>query len=595
MSIRMKSVLAIAALLFGAVAQPLLAKGTDGERFNAWLASEWEADLKRSPVQATSIGDERYNDQFTDFMTAEFREESKRLVRQRMVALKKFDRNKLNGQDRLSFDIYQMNLESALEAERFPDWMLPLNQFGSMPAFMAQMGAGKSIQPFRNTHDYDNWLKRLDKAVPSIDTMIGNLQAGVKSGVVQPRPIVEKVLPQLQTLIVDDVEKSVFWGCMESFPEGVSSTDQERLKKQYKALLTNKVMPAYRKLHDYVKNDYLPHTRTSTAWSALPDGKAWYAYMVKEMTTTELSPDEIHALGLKEVARIRNEMDAVRKQVKFDGNLHAFFKHLQTAPEFFFEKPEDVLARYRELQQDINKRLPKLFDVFPKADYELREVEAFRAQSASGASYQEPSADGSRPGVFYVNTYNLKAQPKWGTETLSLHEASPGHHFQVALSQEIETLPAFRRFGTYYVAYGEGWALYAESIGKELGLFTDPYQWFGRLNDEQLRAMRLVVDTGLHHKGWTREQAIQYMTDNSALADTDIVSEVERYIVMPGQALGYKIGQLEMTRLRAEAEAALGNKFDIKAFHRVLLTDGALPMKVLRTKVQEWVATTAKK
>ena len=586
----MKSTVVMSALLWGATALPLAAASTEGERFNEWLATQWEAELKRSPIQATSIGDERYNDKFVNFMTAEFREESKRLVRTQLSELRKFDRSKLDGQNRLSFDIYQMNLESAIEGERFPDWMQPLNQFGSAPAFLAQMGSGKSIQPFRDTKDYDNWLKRLDSAIAAIDTMIGNMQQGVKNGVVQPKPIMEKVLPQLQALIVEDVEKSVFWGCMQNFPESISAADQRRLKKQYKALLNDKVMPAYRRLLDYVKNDYLPHTRTSTAWSALPDGKAWYAYRVKEMTTTDLNPDVIHDIGLKEVARIRDEMDQVRKQVKFKGDLHAFFKHLQTAPEFFFEKPEDVLARYRELQTDINARLPKLFDVFPKADYEIREVEAFRAQSAAGASYQEPSADGSRPGVFYVNTYNLKAQPKWGTETLSLHEASPGHHFQSALSQEVESLPSFRRFGTYYVAYGEGWALYAESIGKELGLFTDPYQWFGRLNDEQLRAMRLVVDTGLHHKGWTREQAIQYMADNSALADTDIVAEVERYIAIPGQALGYKIGQLEMTRLRAEAEATLGDKFDVKAFHRVMLLDGPLPMKVLRMKTEEWIA-----
>jgi uncharacterized protein (DUF885 family) len=284
-------------------------------------------------------------------------------------------------------------------------------------------------------------------------------------------------------------------------------------------------------------------------------------------------------------------MEQVRQQVGFQGDLHAFFKHLQDDPRYYYSKPEDLLNGYRDLQKKVNGLLPKLFDIQPKADYEVREVEAFRAESAAGASYESPSADGSRPGVFYVNTFNLKAQPIFGMETLSLHEASPGHHFQIAIAQEDKHLPAFRRFGGGYVAYAEGWALYAESLGKELGLFTDPYQWYGRLSDEQLRAMRLVVDTGLHAKGWSREKAIQYMLDNSSMVESDVRAEVERYLVIPGQALGYKIGQFEIRNLRTEAEAALGPKFDIKAFHRVVLTAGAVPMAVLGEVVRDWVRT----
>ena len=283
-------------------------------------------------------------------------------------------------------------------------------------------------------------------------------------------------------------------------------------------------------------------------------------------------------------------MNAVRREVKFDGDLKSFFKHLQDDPRYYYTQPSELISGYRDLQKKINALLPKMFDIAPKADYEVREVEAFRAEGAAGASYLQASADGSRPGIFYINTFNLKAQPTFGMETLSLHEASPGHHFQGSIAQEIESLPKFRRFDTYYVAYSEGWALYAESIGKELGLFTDPYQWYGRLSDEQLRAMRLVVDTGLHHKGWSRQQAIDYMLANSSMAESDVVSEVERYIVSPGQALGYKIGQLEISRLRRQAEVALGPRFDVKKFHRVVLTDGALPMSVLATKVREWVA-----
>jgi uncharacterized protein (DUF885 family) len=586
----------LAALAAVALAAPAHAapKPDEGARFNAWLDQVWEESLVRDPISATAIGDERYNDKVVDFTTAAWRADNRRFVERQLKELQGFDRGKLAGQDRLSYDILKADLEESLEGERFPGWMQPLNQFGSMPGFLAQMGSGRSIQPFRHTKDYDDWYARLKGALPIVDGMIANMRLGMAKGVTQPRPIMEKVLPQIAAHVVDDPEQSIFWGPLKAFPDAVPAADRERLTAQYRALIAEQVIPAYRRLHAFVKDEYLPKARTTTAWSALPDGKAWYAYRVKQNTTTAQTPDEIHAIGLAEVARIRAEMEGVRRQVGFEGDLHAFFKHLQTDERYFFKDAASLLAEYRRLQQDINARLPKLFDVFPKADYEVREVEAFRAQSAAGASYMSASADGSRPGVFYVNTFNLKAQPRWGTETLSLHEASPGHHFQGTIAQEVQALPKFRRFGTYYVAYGEGWALYAESIGKELGLFTDPYQWFGRLNDEQLRAMRLVVDTGLHHKGWTREQAIAYMTDNSALADTDIVSEVERYIVIPGQALGYKIGQLEISRLRAEAERELGARFDVKEFHRVVLTDGALPMSVLGTKVREWIAAKKK-
>jgi uncharacterized protein (DUF885 family) len=571
------------------VAAAANAAPSEGERFNTWLESSWEEQLKFDPITATAIGDERYNGELPDFTSADYRAAAERMNDKWLFDLRRFDRRKLEGQDRLSYDILKSDLEQSKRGNRFPGWMQPINQFGSMPSFLAQMGSGKSIQPFRNTKDYDDWLKRLSMVPKLFDGTIANMRTGLREGVVQPKPIMEKVLPQLAALLKSTPEESVFWGPITGFPEAVPAADRERLTAAFRDSIAKGVLPAYQRLHDFIRDEYLPKSRTTTAWSALPDGKAWYAHRVRGSTTTDLKPDAIHELGLKEVARIRGEMEQVQKQVGFEGDLHAFFKHLQTAPEFFFDKPDDVLAAYREQQARINALLPKLFDLFPKADYEVRAVEEFRAQSASGASYQPGTPDGSRPGVFYVNTFNLKAQPKWGTETLSLHEASPGHHFQVTIAQEVESLPKFRRYNGY-VAYDEGWALYAESIGKELGLFTDPYQWFGRLNDEQLRAMRLVVDTGLHHKGWTREQAIAYMTDNSALADTDIVSEVERYIVIPGQALGYKIGQIQIRKLRDEAEAALGARFDPKAFHRVVLIDGALPMDVLSTKVREWIA-----
>jgi uncharacterized protein (DUF885 family) len=378
---------------------------------------------------------------------------------------------------------------------------------------------------------------------------------------------------------------------LRKFPETIAVPEQQRLTAAYSKKISGTVVPAYARMRDFVRDEYLPKARDSVAWTALPDGEAWYAFAVREHTTTDMSPDEIHELGLSEVGRILGEMDGVRRQVGFDGDLEAFFTHLETSPEFYFTQGADLVRGYNEIKRRIDAQLPRLFSVLPKADYEVREVEAFRAQSSAGAFYQQPSADGSRPGIFYVNTYNLKAQPKFGMETLSLHEASPGHHFQISIQQELEDVPRFRRFGGDYTAFVEGWALYAEYLGKELGLFTDPYQWFGRLNDEQLRAMRLVVDTGLHSKGWSRERAIQYMLDNSTLAETDVVSEVERYIAWPGQALGYKVGDLHIQGLRRRAEQELGEKFDIRDFHREVLGDGAVPLSVLDAKIDRWIAS----
>jgi uncharacterized protein (DUF885 family) len=482
-------------------------------------------------------------------------------------------------------------LTQSLEGERFPDWMQPVNQLRSFPSFLAEMGAGTSIQPFRTVKDYEDWYKRLAGTPPIFDGMIANMRIGLARGVTQPKPVMEKVLPQLAALATADTEQSLFWGPMNSFPQTVSAADRERLASEFRALIRDKVAPAYRRLHDFIRDEYIPRARTTTAWSALPDGKAWYAYYVRRSTTTTMSPDAIYALGEREVRRIWDEMDAVRREVKFEGDLPAFFQHVQDDPRFYYTKPEELLGGFRDLQTKINGLLPKLFDIAPKADYRVQAVEAFRAASTEGATYMPAAADGSRPGIFYVNTYNLKAQPIYGMETLSLHEASPGHHFQISIAQEVSSLPKFRRFATGYVAYSEGWALYAESIGKELGLFSDPYQWYGRLSDEQLRAMRLVVDTGLHHKGWTRQQAIDYMKAHSSMAESDVIAEVERYIVNPGQALGYKIGQWEISRLRREAESALGPKFDIKKFHRVVLTNGELPLSVLAVQVGEWITT----
>lgn len=562
---------------------------TESERLKSLLDGYWEESLARSPVLATALGDLRYNDQFPNSIGAEFIAASKAFDRKWHARLGELDRAKLTGQDRLSYDILKRDLEESMAGERFPGELIPINQFGGVPSFFAQLGSGKSLQPFKTVKQYEDFLKRADGIVAWMAQAEVNMRVGMQQGVVQPRIVMQKVLPQLSAMHKDDVTETVFWGPIANMPAEFSPADRERLTNAYRRAIITQWLPAYRRLHDFIRDEYLPKCRDSVGLSALPDGKAWYAYRVRAMTTTDLDPETIHQMGLKEVKRILGEMDAVRRTVGFKGDMKAFFKHLETDDKFYFKSEAEVIKAYQDVQRNIDARLPKLFDIFPKANYEVRPVEVFRAASAAGASYQSPSPDGSRPGIFYINTHNLRAQPNFIVETLSIHEASPGHHFQGTIAQEVQGLPAFRRFGTSYVAYGEGWALYAESLGKELGLFTDPYQWYGRLSDEQLRAMRLVVDTGLHHKGWTREQAIQYMLDNSSMAESDVTAEVERYIVIAGQALGYKIGQFAIRELREEAEKALGKRFDVKAFHRQILVDGELPMDVLRAKIREWI------
>jgi len=568
-------------------------EAAEAERLVAMFDEYWEENLKLSPIMATSIGDPRYNDLMPDFYSAGYRDEMRVFHESYLERVREIDRDLLSGQDRLSYDIFTRDRELALEGMEFPGWMMPMSQY-NMYGFAAQMGSGASIQPFATVEDYENWLKRLARLEVMTDTAIANMREGLAQGYSRPRAVMEKVLGQFDALIVDDIETSPLWQSITSMPEDIAEPDRTRLADEYRALLTDTIMPAYTKMRDYLRDEYVPNSRESFGYSELPGGKDWYGYLVKTNTTTDLTPEEIHEIGKQEVARILDEMRQVMAEVGFEGDLQDFFEYVQVEDSFYFESSDEVIAGYDALRERVKAALPDYFDLFPKADFEIRPVEEFRAQTAAGASYQPGTPDGSRPGVFYVNTFNLKAQPKFGMETLYIHEAEPGHHFAISIAQEIDGLPMFRRFGGE-TAYDEGWALYAESIGREMGLFTDPYQFYGRLSDEQLRAMRLVVDTGLHYYGWTREQAIEYMTQNSSMADTDIESEVERYMTIAGQALAYKIGQRAIREMRNRAEKELGDDFDIKAFHRQILIDGSLPMGVLGTKIDEWVASEKKR
>ncbi|AUD78329.1 DUF885 domain-containing protein [Kangiella profundi] len=555
---------------------------------NQIFEQQFQASLALNPIQATAIGVHGYNDKLPNFLSPEFRKKSHDFTVEWLDKVRQIDRKLLTGQDRLSYDIYIYNSEHSLNGEQFPGHLIPINQSSNIANFFAQLGSGQSFQPFKTVEDYENWLKRVDGGVAIMEQAITNMNQGIEKKVVQPKALMQKVIPQLAAHVVEDPTQSIFYTPITNMPEDFSDEDKKRLEAAYKQAIVEKLVPAYKNLHDYIKDDYMQHARDSFGLSEQPNGEAWYNYQLKTYTTTDLTAEEIHQFGLDEVARIRAEMEQVMAQVGFEGTLEDWFKYVQANPEFYYDNEEDLLQGYRDLQAKVNKLLPSMFDIAPKTDYEVRAVEAFRAESAAGASYMAGSPDGSRPGIFYVNTFNLKGQPKFGMETLSIHEAAPGHHFQISLQQEIEGLPMFRRFGGLSV-FSEGWALYAESIGKEMGMFTDPMQYYGRLSDEMLRAMRLVVDTGLHAKGWSRQDAIDYMMANSSMADTDVVSEVERYIAWPGQAVSYKVGQRIISNLRAEAERKLGDKFEIKAFHREVLVDGAVPMPVLETKIREWI------
>jgi uncharacterized protein (DUF885 family) len=563
---------------------------SEAQRLNELVEAYFEDQLKLRPLLATSIGDKRYNDQYPVSISPEFRAKAEQMERDYLARVQQIDPAQLSGQDLLSYQVFKSAREREIEGFRFPDYLIPLNQFYSAPNGFAQLGSGNGMQPFETVQDYDNFLKRVDGFVAWTDQAIVNMREGVQKGYTLPRVLGERVLPQLQAHVVAKPEDSIFWGPVKKLPESFSAADRERLTAAYREAIETKLVPAYRRLHDFMRDEYLPQSRTTVGLDKLPDGAEWYAYRVRQTTTTGLTPAQIHDIGLAEVQRIHREMQGVMQQVGFKGTLAEFFEFLNKDPQFFWPTREALIQGYVDIKNRVDPQLPKLFETLPRADYEVRAVEPFREKSAAGGSYQAASEDGSRPGIFYANAYDLKARPKWAMEALSLHEGNPGHHFQITVAREQKELPRFRRFGGY-TAYSEGWGLYAESLGPDLGMYTDPYQYFGRLEGELFRAIRLVVDTGLHSKGWTREQVLEYIEANSATSDARAVAETERYIAIPGQALAYKIGQLKISQLRARAEQALGPRFDVRKFHTVILADGALPLDVLEAKVDRWISS----
>ncbi|RYU83858.1 DUF885 domain-containing protein [Hymenobacter persicinus] len=551
----------------------------------------WDERARLYPLEATGLGDNRYNDQLPNSGTAAYRAAQQQFFERYLTQVRTFDRAKLSDHDRVSYDIFLYEMQMRLEGLRQPTWMMPFTQVNGLPISLAQLGAGTGDQPFKTTQDYDNWLSRV-RAYPAwADTAISNFRRGMRAGVVLPRALVEKMLPQLQALVTADPAKSAFYGPVAKFPATVPAADQPRLTAAYQQAIREQVAPTYQKLHDFLQNEYLPKARPSTGISAVPGGEKLYRYAVKQWTTTDQTPDQIYQTGLSEVKRIRAEMDKIRGEVGFQGDLNAFFTYLSTDKQFMpFRTADEVLAVYRGIQAKIDPNLKKMFGKVPKTGFEVRQTEAFRAASAS-AQYNRGLPDGTRPGIFYVpildpTQYNVTR----GMEALFLHEAIPGHHYQIALQQENTSLPKFRRFGGYG-AFVEGWALYTESLGKELGLYTDPYQRVGALNTEIHRAIRLVVDVGMHSKGMTREQAIKYLMDNRPISEQAAVAEIERYMANPGQALSYKIGQLKILELRRKYEKQLGPKFRLSAFHDQLLANAAMPLAIAEKAMDAWAAT----
>jgi len=551
----------------------------------------FERSLELNPLRATFMGDHRWSDRWPNSLGEAHREESLAMNRDYLDRLREIGDEGLEDQDLLSYRMFEGDRERAIEGAQFPSHLVPINQFRNPVNTLVMLGSGDGAQPFNTAEDYDNWHQRATEWVTWADQAIANMELGMEQGIVPPKVLIERTLEQIDNHLVDDPTESLLYRPVEDFPDEVGEEDAERIQAEYQALIADTLVPTFQRLRDFLADDYLPAGRDTDGMAGMPGGEEWYAWLVANTTTTDLTPAEIHEIGLEEVERIHGEIREVMAEVDFDGDMDEFFEFTRTDEQFIFDSPEDLLAAHEALRDVVDAKVPDYFKLLPEADYEIRPVEPFRERSAAGGSYMRPAADGSRPGIFYANTYDLSARPTWGVENLFLHEAAPGHHFQIALQQETEELPRFRRFGSY-TAYVEGWGLYAEWLGHEMGIYEDPYARFGAHAAELWRAIRLVVDTGLHYHDWTREDVLEYMYANSPAAEARAVAEAERYMAIPSQALAYKIGELKIRELRAEAEEALGEDFDIRAFHARVLETGAVPLDVLAAHIRDWVRDT---
>ncbi|WP_395615041.1 DUF885 domain-containing protein [Sphingorhabdus sp.] len=589
--------LSCAALLSPLAAQaqtaPTETAATESQRLAALFAADDEASLQRNPLNAMFRGDMRYADRFGDFISDAYFANERKAAEANLEALKNIDRNRLNATDKIAYDVFKQNQTDALKglSKEIMDLTVvrPLNHFFGFHTFYPTFASGQGAAPFKTVQDYDNNLKRHKEFIILMDRSIDRFRQGMATGVFETKMTITNVVDQLNTQLAQKTEESPYYGPVLKFPEGFSDADKARLTAEYRDIIENGLYPANARLRDFLRDSYLPLAREQVGLSAMKGGEGLYQYMIEQTTTLPLKAADIHNLGLSEVARITSGMEAIRTEVGFKGTLPEFFEHLRSDPKFKLASRDALTQGYYDIGKIVDGQISTQFKYLPKAPLEIKPYEEFREKYEAGGSYQSGTPDGSRAGTFYFNAYDLPSRTTPGMTTLYLHEGAPGHHFQISIAQENEKLPAFMRFGGN-TAYVEGWALYSETLGYDMGLFKDPYQRFGTLSDEMLRAMRLVVDTGLHSKGWTRQQAIDYMLANSDMGKTDATAEVERYIAIPTQALAYKIGALTIMRLKDKAKAQLGKKFDVREFHNQVLNTGALPLTVLEKKIDEWIS-----
>lgn len=558
-------------------------QGDEGKRLHAFFAEEWERGLRENPESASFEGDRRFNDRWSD-NSLEAIAASEAADREALARLKRFDRGKLSPADQLNYDTYLWLQEKSVQRQAFREYLQPMGHQGGV---QTADGLVEGLA-FNETRDYRDWLARMRALPKAIDQTIALMREGVKAGNVPPRVLMQRVPAQIAAQIVDDPAASPFFRPFAKFAAGVPESERAALQAEARKVIAEQIVPAYRKLQTYFNDAYLPKTRTGIAVADLPNGKAYYDFLAGYYTTTGLSADAIHDIGVKEVARIRAEMEKIKAEVGFKGALPEFFTFMRTDPRFFEKTPEALLARYRAISKQIDPELVKVFRVIPRQPYGVRPIPDNIAPDTTTAYYQQGASDGSRAGFYYVNLYRPDMRPIWEMMPLSLHEAVPGHHFQFARGLELPDAPMFRRTA-YFVAYGEGWGLYAEQLGYDMGLYDDPYDRMGQLAYEMWRAVRLVVDTGMHAKGWSRDRAIAYFKDNAPKTDQDIVNEIDRYIGTPGQALAYKIGQLKISELRARAKQALGDKFDLRDFNDAVLETGSVPLETLERHIDAWI------
>ncbi|WP_404712233.1 DUF885 domain-containing protein [Sphingomonas sp. MMS24-J13] len=579
------------------LAAPLAAQSAatpEHDRLFALFAASDEAELQRNPLEALQRGDMRYADRIGDLFTLASYAADRAAGHHDLDALHTIDRARLNTTDRIAYDAFEWQTKNSLRLLDDPvllrmTMLRPIDHFFGIHLWYPELASGRGAAPFRTTADYDNNLKRNRQYAAALDQAVARFREGLKANIVQPRLIVRNVIDQLSAQIDQGVQGSSFMGPVKQFPAGIAAAEQARLREAYTAQVRDVLLPAETRLRDFLKADYLPAARDSVGLSGMAHGDRLYAYRIEANTTLPMTAAEVHQLGLDEVARIRAALAREQQLVGYKGSAKDFFAYLRASSRFQPKNDAELRGGYFAIKARVEKRLPELFSTFPKTPLEIRAVPAWQAKTAAAGSYNAGTPDGARPGVFFYNSYDLPSRFTWEMETLFLHEGEPGHHFQISLAQENTALPAFMRFDGN-TAFQEGWALYAESLWSDLGMETDPWQRIGGLNDEMLRAMRLVVDSGIHANGWSRERSIQYMLDNSPESMTDATAEVERYIAIPGQALAYKVGQLTIARLKTKAMAALGARFDPKAFHAQVLMTGSLPMTVLERKIDDWIA-----